>query len=462
MPNVGKVAKMCQLIREYQPQAQIVVGGHVTSMPFLESRIDADHIVRGEGVAWFRKYLSLDPKAPIRHPLIQSGFGTRTMGVAVNDRPGETAATLIPSVGCPMGCNFCATSAMFGGKGKFIHFYDTGDALFEVMCGLEKAMTVRSFFVMDENFLLYRKRALRLLELMEQHEKSWTLYVFSSAKILQSYSIEQLVRLGISWAWMGLEGKNSQYQKLDGVDTIAFVRFLQSHGISVLGSSIIGLEEHTPENLDEAIEFAAAHSTDFHQFMLYTPWPGTPLGAEHVQKGSLLPPGDYDDADIHGQLRFNFRHPHLRDGEEGMVLLRAFQRDFEENGPSVLRMVQTKLWGWQRYKNHPNAQIRDRYRWETRKLSTTFAGALWAAARYFRGNPTVVEKLQGTLSNIYAEYGWRSRLVAPLLGRLVLRFLHSENRRLANGWTYEPPTFYEPTCPGAVGAPAVAAVRAQA
>ena len=52
-----------------------------------------------------------------------------------------------------MGCNFCSTSAMFGGKGKFIEFYKTGDELFEIMCALETNLHVRGFFVMDENFL---------------------------------------------------------------------------------------------------------------------------------------------------------------------------------------------------------------------------------------------------------------------------------------------------------------------
>ena len=133
---------------------------------------------------------------------------------------------------------------------------------------------------MDENFLLYRKRALRLLELMEQHDKAWSLYVFSSANVMRSYTIEQLVGLGVSWVWMGIEGCNSQYTKLQGIDTFALVRELQSHGIRVLGSTIIGLENHTPENIDEAIDYAARHDTDFHQFMLYTPIPGTPLHAE--------------------------------------------------------------------------------------------------------------------------------------------------------------------------------------
>jgi len=159
---------------------------------------------------------------------------------------------------------------MFGGKGKCVHFYETGDELFQIMCDLERDLKVRSFFVMDENFLLHRKRALRLMDLMSEHRKSWSLYVFSSANVLKSYEMEQLLDLGVIWVWMGLEGKDSKYSKLNGTDTHALVHTLQSHGIRVIGSSIIGLEEHTPENIDEVIDHAISHDTDFHQFALYT------------------------------------------------------------------------------------------------------------------------------------------------------------------------------------------------
>ena len=115
-----------------------------------------------------RRYLGEDEHAPIRHPAIVSGLQTRIMGMRLPQRKGGTAATIIPSVGCPMGCNFCTTSAFFGGKGKFVNFYETGDELFEVMCGIEAELKVHSFFVMDENFLLHRTRAMRLLELMKQ------------------------------------------------------------------------------------------------------------------------------------------------------------------------------------------------------------------------------------------------------------------------------------------------------
>lgn len=443
LPNIGKLKKMCELVREHLPKATVVVGGHVANKENLHEIIDADVIVKGEGIAWFRKFLGQDPAAPVKHPLAYSGHGTRILGISLPNTPGDTAAVVIPSVGCPLGCNFCSTSALFGGKGRFVNFYETGDALFSVMCELEEKLKVQSFFVMDENFLLHRKRALRLLALMEKNNKSWALFVFSSARVLTSYTIEQLVGLGISWVWMGIEGKESRYRKLNGVDTRSLVQRLQAHGIRVLGSSIIGLENHTPENIDRVIDDAISHKTDFHQFMLYMPIPGTPLYAEHKQNGTLLSESAFSPAEAHGQYRFNYRHRYIHDGREEEFLLRAFQRDFEVNGPSLGRLIRTMLTGWQRYKNSSDTRVRNRIAHEVRPLKKTWAGAVWAMRRWYRGNATMEKKMDDLLRDLYKTFGWKTRIIAPLVGRYAVAALKREEKRLAVGWTYEPPVFYE-------------------
>jgi hypothetical protein len=104
--NLGKVREMCRMIRELSPNSTIVIGGHVAAIPGLNNMINADHIVQGEGISWMRRYLGENVDAPIRHPAIVSGLRTRIMGVRLPERKGGTAATIIPSVGCPMGCNF--------------------------------------------------------------------------------------------------------------------------------------------------------------------------------------------------------------------------------------------------------------------------------------------------------------------------------------------------------------------
>jgi hypothetical protein len=187
-------------------------------------------------------------------------------------------------------------------------------------------------------------------------------------------------------------------------------------GIRVLGSTIIGLEEHTPENIDAAIDHAVSHDTDFHQFMLYMPIPGTPLYAEHQAAGTLLDPDDFPEADIHGQYKFSYRHAHIKGGQETEFLLRAFRRDFEVNGLSIVRLARTMLQGRQSYKDLPTGAIRNRFAWYGRELGATYAAALWAARNWFRGEPALVGKISRILKDIYRAFGLRSRLAAPLVG----------------------------------------------
>lgn len=442
-PNVLKVEEMCRRVRRVLPNATIVVGGHVAGIPGLQERVGADHVVPGEGVRWFRAFLGEDVDRALRHPATSASIGTRTMGCPAGSLTIEPTATLIPSVGCPVGCNFCGTSAMFGGKGRSVVFYETGDELFDVMCRLEETMSVQSFFVMDENFLLYRRRSLRLLELMEEHDKAWSLHVFSSARTVRSYSVDQLVRLGLSWLWLGLEGEDTSYSKLQGVDTVQLVRELQSHGVRVLGSTIIGLEDHTPENIDRVIDHAVRHGADFHQFMLYSPSPGSPFFHLLRDQGLLKSEREFPWPDWHGQKAFSWRHPAIREGQESEYILRAFHRDLETNGPSVLRALRTVLNGWKRYREHPDARVRRRFLREARGLGKAGVAAAAGAAEYFRDDPTQLGRLSPLLEDLIEQFGEPARRLAGAAGPALARLIRDEEERLAAGWTYEPPTFYE-------------------
>ncbi len=442
--NVGKVREMCRMVRKLSPHSTIIVGGHVTAIPGIERMVDADHYVRGEGISWMRRYLGEDDSAPIKHPAIVSGLQTRAMGLRLPERRGSTAATIIPSVGCPMGCSFCTTSSFFGGKGNFHNFYETGDELFDIMDGFESSLGVQTFFIMDENFLLHRKRALQLLERMKAAGKSWGMAVFASANAIKSYTMQQLVELGISWVWMGLESPHSVYAKLKGTDTRELTHEMRSHGIRVQGSTIIGLEHHTPANITGEIEHACSHETDFHQFMLYTPVPGTPLYREMKEQGRLLDSVDF--ADIHGQFKFNFQHAAISREDSKRFLDWAFWHDFEANGPSLYRMCQTMLQGWRRYRDYPDPRVRERFEREMQKLRTGYNAALWAMEHQFRSvNRSVSEKIQALRKEVENESGFFARLSARAVGPLLLWTSRREERRLANGKTYEPPTFVERT-----------------
>jgi radical SAM superfamily enzyme YgiQ (UPF0313 family) len=438
--NVGKAREMCRMVRKLSPQSTIIVGGHVAALPGVEHILDADHIVKGDGIAWMREYLGEDSTAPIRHPALSSGFDLRVMGVKIPDGA-DTSATIVSSVGCPMGCNFCTTSAFFGGKGKILNLYSTGEEIFQLMEEAEATRGVKSFFIMDENFLLQRQRAMELLDRMKAAGKSWSFNIFSSANAIRKYSYEELVDLGISSIWVGLESEHSNYAKLDGADTLKMTRELREHGITLLGSTILGLEHHTPENIVDDIERAIAHETDLHQFMLYTPVPGTPLYKEMEEAGRLL---DVDLADIHGQDSFNFQHAAISREESKRFLALAFRRDFERNGPSLYRICRTAFQGWQRYKNHPDVRVRERFHRETRMLRHAYAAVLWAMEhRLNRANRTVALQIRDLRKEIEQEFGLLAAAAGRLLGPVLWWTSLREDKRLAQGRQHEPPTIID-------------------
>jgi radical SAM superfamily enzyme YgiQ (UPF0313 family) len=440
--NFDKVREMCRLVRQHSPASTIVVGGHVAAIPGIDRAIDADHIVKGEGIRWFREFLGEPTDAPLVHPAIPSSFNFRLMGLKGPRGGGDPAATIIPSVGCPMGCNFCTTSSFFGGKGRFVNLLETGSQLFDVMERVEQQLGVRTFFMMDENFLLYKRRALELLARMKASAKAWSMFVFSSANAIRKYDIRQLVELGVTWVWMGFESSGSSYAKLQGADTIALTRELQSHGIRVHGSTIIGLEHHTPENLASEIDHAVAHDADCHQFMLYTPVPGTPLYAEMHQQGRILE--DVALADIHGQFKFNFTHTAVERDASKAWLDRAFEQDYLANGPSLYRMMRTMLEGWERYRNDPDSRVRARVRGEGQKLARGYGAALWAMERFLQeSNRAVSDRIRTLRRRIEHHHGSLTAVIDHLVGPALLLAARRDTAAYPSGRPLEPQTFVE-------------------
>ena len=211
----------------------------------------------------------------------------------------------------------------------------------------------------------------------------------------------------------------------------------------MLGSTIIGLEDHTPENIDAVIDYAMAHDTDFHQFMLYTAIPGTRLYAEQQAKGTLLDPQCDEVADAHGQLRFNYQHQGIPAGLETQFLLRAFTRDFEVNGPSI-------AWAAHDASGLESAttitpmrpHFCARYRWEGRDLATISAGALWAARQWFADNPKLRARLDQVLHDIYSAMGLKARLACAPGGPL---YPSQAAARRPTGWRRVGPTSRPPS-----------------
>jgi hypothetical protein len=153
---------------------------------------------------------------------------------------------------------------------------------------------------------------------------------------------------------------------------------------------------------------------------------------------------DVDYADVHGQFKFNFKHGAISREDSKRFLDWAFWRDFELNGPSLYRIARTLLVGWKRYKDDPDARVRERFAREMGKLSGVYSSALWAMERQFKkvdGN--VSEQIRELREEFKQESGFVSRMLPSVLGPAFLWTTRREERRLARGKTYEPPTILE-------------------
>ncbi|MFH0789688.1 MAG: radical SAM protein [Pseudomonadota bacterium] len=352
IPNFKKARKMAQTIRELSPPSKIILGGHGVSIPNIESMIDHDFICKGEGVYFLRKLFGEKINKPIKHPLEYSSFNRQVMGAPLPARSG----ILITGLGCVNKCRFCATSHFFG---KYIPYLKTGRDIFEVCCRYEDEKNITSFGVLDENFLKMKERALELLELMEKNDRHFNFSIFSSAETLKDMGdLDVLVRLGVTFIWIGVESKKEIYIKNKDIDFHNLIKELRKRGISVLASSILFLEEHDKNTIWEDIDFATSLNPDYLQFMQLGPIPGTKLYKDYEQEGKLIKDLPYESQ--HGQGRIWFHHDHFTRDESKDFLRLAFEIDYNRNGASLLRAIKTAFEGYLYCKNHPTKLINTR------------------------------------------------------------------------------------------------------
>jgi len=336
-PNFVKARRMAEIIREVSPQTKIILGGHGSRIPDIETLIDCDHVLPGEGISKLRKLLGEDMNAPIKHPAMPAADHKRILGLPFT----QQGAVLVPGVGCPNACRFCCTSHFY--DKEYTPFLKTGKDIFDVCVRLADELKTNDFFVMDENFLLHKDRAMELLALMREHNRPFNFSVFSSAEAITAFGVDNMMALGVNYVWIGVESKQNLFEKTKGIDVQALIAELRANGIFVLASSILFLEHHDKESINEDIDFAISLKPDFTQFMQLGPLPQTRLYLEYKEQGLLLDDVPYEE--WHGQHMLWFKHPHFTREESAVATKEAFAREFRELGPSILRVGEAMIQG---------------------------------------------------------------------------------------------------------------------
>jgi haloalkane dehalogenase len=393
-----KVKDMVALIREHAPDTKIILGGYGTVLTDEELKPYADYICREEGVGFMRRLLN-EPEIPMpyKHPLIVSDlkvFGWKVSGTG----------KIFAGLGCPNGCDFCCTSHFF--KRKHIKLLPDGKDIYAVA---ERYLAMNPnlvFLIIDEDFLLNKKRAMQFRDAVMKGGKQLSIFAFSSVKAISQYTVEEILEMGIDGFWIGYEGTRSNYAKQQGRPIEEILTEFREHGITILTSMIIGFDYQTPEVVAQEFDGLMKLKPALGQYLIYGPVPGTPFN-ERVRRENLMreefvqyPERLYRQAD---GFTTTMKHPTLSAAEIEGLQQWCFEQDFQRLGPSIFRVLEGRFLGYQKLKNSPNSFLRQKA--EIYAADLRCAYPVFLAGRLLGPNAAVRRWIGDLEQHIYAELG---------------------------------------------------------
>ena len=303
-PTIKQALAVGKITKELHPECTVTMGGyHATFMPeqVLENDF-VDVVVRNEGeYATLELVDAIENEKPLRNiDGINYRDGDRIVETPKR-RPIEdldalpfparhllpmseymlfgrkqVLATMICSRGCPMGCSFCASSAMHGRKVRFRSPENAADEMERVV----DEYKVRMVGFMDDTFTLFPKWVDRFCKGII----SRGIYVVwgCTARVdrFNKELLSQMWKAGCRTLLFGVESGNQNI--LDNVQKGTKVgqakrafKTARDIGMHTIASMTLGMPGENKTTIDETIGFAKRVNPDYALFSLATPYPGT-------------------------------------------------------------------------------------------------------------------------------------------------------------------------------------------
>jgi hypothetical protein len=344
-----EAVELCALVRRVAPGSKIVLSGCGTALPECDAH--ADQVCRGEPVNFLRRLLGEPEVRRFQIPRI-------TRRVRVLGLNGRKEAVLPAAFGCIGGCDFCRTSQ--SAARRSVPLLTTGRELHEAMLDVRLNGTARrDIGVVDEDFLADRGRIEPLIPLNQAQAEEPVLFsCMTSLQSLSQYRTEELLAMGLSGAWIGVESPRARHPKMSTPDVYREFGRLRGAGIVTLAYMSLGADGQDQRSLEEDFEHLLSLRPQFSRFMIGGPCVRTPSYAGLEREGRLGPVPD----GLGGGVRAPFVHPAPAPERLEALAAEYARREYEELGPSLLRVVEVRLEGYLmlRYRVQPHLQARAR------------------------------------------------------------------------------------------------------
>jgi anaerobic magnesium-protoporphyrin IX monomethyl ester cyclase len=279
-------------IRRIYPKSRIIIGGiHASLLPADFEEV-ADCIVQGEAEKNIIDIIEGKCKGKIvqgeaiddveQLPLVNYGLiqGLDSMDII----------PIMTSRGCPFDCNFCTVTKIFGKKFRM-------QSPQRIIAEVKHALTffkTRGIFFYDDNFTANQRRIDELCDLIiaQDLDIAWTAQVrqdIASNPVL----LKKMAKAGCRIVFIGFESINdatlkAMHKSQTRKDIEVSIRVIQQAGINIHGMFIFGDDNDTVETLRQTVTFAITQHIDTVQFMILTPFPGTPVYDKLVAEKRLF------------------------------------------------------------------------------------------------------------------------------------------------------------------------------
>lgn len=409
--------KMCKLIKEISPNTKIILGGYgVTCLKEnfqgeQELLAMVDYVCHGEGIRFVREILG----EPVDQEIKQD------FPLAYIYAMGEKIAfdNAISALGCRGACEFCCTSAFY--DYKKVRLVDPKNLWKIVRAKMRGESTF--VWIYDEDFFADADYVREFGSLIKNdrdippEKASWA--GFGSIRSLSQYTVEELVEMGVTSIWIGVESKFSNLPKRKGRDVKETFAALHKAGIQTVGSFIIGWDFQTEENILEDINYFVDLNPTYTQISSLMPCPETRLWDRLKKEGKLYT--ENFRWNNHHLYSIMHRHTNIKDNDIIKYVNLAQSMLYKKNGPSFLRTFEVNLNGYLFCKNHTNPAIRQRKNvyafWCHKIFPALFAVKVHAPSTTLKkkvkkltktyinefGNPSLKTKTKSVLFVLYAS-----------------------------------------------------------
>lgn len=270
----------------------VVMGGSHVSFEVKEALEHSDSVVQGEGELVWPQVVD-DAGSGNLKPLYRSeGFpDLRNAPLPRWDLLTHSAYAyhqVQATRGCPHGCSFCCIHEMFGDRVRHRPI-DSMVSELNVLSGFE----TKPVFFCDDNLLVKRSYARELIAAITPLNLRWQCQASLDMACDEDF-LDRLARSGCHSVFIGFERLDSNAINWAGKNinkSISYqdaVERIQSRGIGVIASFIVGLQGDSQKTYDGISRFMEDVRPIGVMTNIYTPLPGTRAGRDTHQKGRIV------------------------------------------------------------------------------------------------------------------------------------------------------------------------------